>query len=159
MAILVNNLQELVPINDEMIDLLEHVLQKGLDFHQKSAAEVSVVLVADDYIRELNLEYRGLNQATDVLSFAMEEEATAFSKAYLPEDVPELLGDIYISVERTVEQANEYNHSLTRELCYLATHGLMHLLGYDHQNPEQTQTMREQEEKVLAEFALGRISD
>ncbi|MGE5581583.1 MAG: rRNA maturation RNase YbeY [Bacillota bacterium] len=159
MAILINNLQEIVPVSDDLIALLERVLQQGLADHAKPQAEVSVVLVTDDYIKELNLEYRGLDQPTDVLSFAMEEGEAAFSTAYLPADLPELLGDIYISVERAVEQAKEYGNTLAREICYLAIHGLLHLLGFDHQSPEQTALMRAAEEKILLQFALGRTAD
>lgn len=155
MAILVNNIQEIAPIDDEWVSLLENVLQSGLVGHQKPQAEVSVILVSDDYIRELNLEYRGLDEPTDVLSFAMADEATC-TAAVLPKDAPELLGDIYISIERTLEQAKEYNHKLVRELCYLAVHGLLHLLGFDHQTTEETADMLAEEEKMLAEFSLGR---
>ncbi len=154
MAILVNNLQEIITIKDEIPCLLETILQKGLIMHQKPKAEVSVVLVTDEYIREMNLKYRNLDRPTDVLSFAMEEGAT-FSTAYIPEGVPELLGDIYISLERAVAQADEYGHSFERELCYLAVHGLLHLLGYDHQTKEKTGIMREAEEKILEGFNLG----
>jgi probable rRNA maturation factor len=154
-AILVNNLQETTIIHDEWLELLEKVLQQGLVIHQKPQAEVSVVLVTNDYIQELNLEYRGLDQPTDVLSFAMADEAPG-EAVILPEEAPELLGDIYVSIERTVEQAAEYNHSFVRELCYLAVHGLLHLLGFDHQTTEQTSVMRAAEEGILAEFSLGR---
>ena len=155
MAILVNNIQEIKPLENESLRLLEEVLQGGLIFHQKPQAEVSVVLVSNDYIRELNLEYRGMDQPTDVLSFAMVEDNDGGAVVW-PQDAPELLGDIYISIERAVEQAKEYNHSFTRELCYLAVHGLLHLLGFDHQTAEQTEVMRAEEEKILAQFSLGR---
>jgi probable rRNA maturation factor len=155
MAIMVNNIQEITPIEDEWVSLLEKVLQSGLIAHQKPQSEVSVVLVDNDYIQELNLEYRKLDEPTDVLSFAMEEDATDGDDV-LPEDAPELLGDIYISIERALEQAKEYNHSFIRELSYLAVHGLLHLLGFDHQTPEQTLVMRAEEEKILAQFLIGR---
>jgi probable rRNA maturation factor len=111
--------------------------------------------VDNEYIRELNRDYRGLDQPTDVLSFAIQEGADE-EIGPMPEGVPELLGDIFISVERTIEQAESYGHSVERELCYLAVHGLLHLLGYDHQEPEETAAMRQQEERVLAEFTLVR---
>ncbi|HEX3045839.1 MAG TPA: rRNA maturation RNase YbeY [Bacillota bacterium] len=158
MAILVNNIQENIPVKEEWIHLIEDVLQSGLDAHQKSQTEVSVVLVDNQYIRELNSEYRGLDQPTDVLSFAMEEEATEGGDV-LPQDAPELLGDIFISMERAVEQAKEYNHSLIREMNYLAVHGLLHLLGFDHQTSEDTEKMRAEEEKILAAFQIGRNLD
>lgn len=155
MPVLLNNIQEKRELTEEQLQLLEAVLDFGMDRHQQGNAEVSLVLVDDDYIRELNLEYRGLDQPTDVLSFAFHEvEANlVFSQG---EDIPDLLGDIYISVERAVEQSARFGHSPERELCYLATHGLLHLVGYDHQNPEETARMREAEEQIMNEFALGR---
>ena len=158
MSILVNNLQEATVVNDGQLGLLEKVLQAGLARFGKAEAEVSVILVSDEYIHELNLEYRALDQPTDVLSFVMAEDLPE-TPSYLTTDMPELLGDIYISVPRTVEQAVTYGHSFERELCYLGVHGLLHLLGYDHQDEAQTEKMREQEELLLTEFTLGRVSD
>jgi probable rRNA maturation factor len=155
---MVNNIQENIPVKEEWLHLIEDVLQSGLDAHQKSHSEVSVVLVDNQYIQELNSEYRGLDQPTDVLSFAMEEEATEGGDV-LPQDAPELLGDIFISMERAAEQAKEYNHSLIREINYLAVHGLLHLLGFDHQTSEDTALMRDEEEKILAAFQIGRNLD
>ena len=158
MAILVNNVQQIIAVEDESLRLLEDVLQSGLEAHQKPQSEVSVVLVDNQYIQELNSQYRGLDQPTDVLSFAMAEEP-AEGADVVPEDAPELLGDIFISMERAVEQAKEYNHSLIREVNYLAIHGLLHLLGYDHQTPEDTTEMRAEEEKILAAYKIGRNNE
>ena len=155
MAIQVNNLQEKKEITPEQIDLLEKVLLSGLTLHQKEGSEVSVILVDDDYIHELNLEYRGIDQPTDVLSFAMKDNPEDYA-IVLPEEIPELLGDIYISIDRTIEQAGVYNHSFERELNYLAIHGLLHLLGFDHQDADDTDVMRKAEEQILAGFSLGR---
>lgn len=158
MPTLLNNIQAAHSLSDEQLNLITAVLDFGLARFNKAAAEVSLVLVDNDYIQELNLEYRGIDQPTDVLSFALEEGEEAVMLA-LPEDgepVPELLGDIYISVERAHEQADNYGHTFERELSYLAVHGLLHLMGFDHQTPEETASMREEEEKVLREFMLGR---
>jgi probable rRNA maturation factor len=129
------------------------LLDYGLEIFYKSAAEVSLVLADDEYLRQLNREYRGIDQPTDVLSFAMAEGLPA------PEtvDLLELLGDIYISKTRAVAQADSYGHSFQRELCYLAVHGLLHLLGFDHQTPEATAVMREREERIMREFGLERF--
>lgn len=155
MAIQVNNLQLKHEISKEQSDLLVKILEAGLSLHQKVDAEVSVILVDDDYIHELNLEYRGLDQPTDVLSFAMNDNPEDYA-VVLPQEIPELLGDIFISVDRAIEQAASYNHSIDRELNYLAVHGLLHLLGFDHQNDEDTDVMRKAEEQILAGFSLGR---
>ncbi len=109
--------------------------------------EVSVSFVDDRAIRALNKQYRGLNEPTDVLSFPQDE---------LPPGLPQILGDIVISLERADEQAGEYGHRLEREVVYLAVHGLLHLLGYDHETEEGQSIMRAKEEQVLAALDLGR---
>lgn len=162
MGIFLNNLQQAVAILPEQQQLLERVLQSGLTLHHHDAAEASVILVDNEYIRDLNQQYRGLDQPTDVLSFAMLDDSadelpvlTEDSPAS-PEDRPELLGDIFISVERAVEQAEDYGHSVNRELCYLAVHGLLHLLGFDHQNPQDQERMRQAEEEILNAAGITR---
>ncbi len=155
MPTLVNNIQETLPVGDDQLELLTSVLEFGLEKHGKAQAEVSVVLADNSYIHELNLQYRGVDRPTDVLSFAIAESA-AEDLPQMPEDAPELLGDIFISVEKAREQAAEYGHSFERELCYLAVHGLLHLLGFDHQTPEDTARMRQNEEAILDQYALGR---
>lgn len=117
--------------------------------------EVSILIVDNSYIQELNFIYRGLNQPTDVLSFAMNE---------LGEDEPDfdfggetnILGDIVISLEQALIQSKEYNHSLERELGYLVAHGMLHLLGYDHENPDEQKVMRDLEEKIMKAVNLER---
>lgn len=157
MAILINNLQSKEPVGEPLTGLLEQIIQYGLNFYQKEAAELSIILVDDAYIQNLNLEYRDLDQPTDVLSFAMVDEqpgAPVLNSTQL--ELPELLGDIFISVERAVEQAQSYGHSLEREICYLAIHGLLHLLGFDHHQPEETEEMRQAEEAILEKFEIKR---
>lgn len=157
MPIVVNDEQSLQPLTEEQLNLLERVLEHGLALFQKTQAEVSVVISDNDFIQTLNRDYRGIDQPTDVLSFAIQEESVDDpAKSHLPADAPELLGDICISINRTVEQAEEYGHSFERELCYLASHGLLHLLGYDHQTEDDTEAMRREEERILASFSLGR---
>ncbi len=102
---------------------------------QNQQQEVSVILVDDVEITRLNHRYRNLNQATDVLSF-VDEDST-------------YLGDIFISVDAITRQANEYNHSLKREFCFLVTHGLLHLLGYDHETSSQRLEMFNLQEEIL----------
>ena len=117
--------------------------------------ELSVLIVDNVYIRELNSLYRDKDEITDVLSFAMNE---------LGEDEPDydeqaeinILGDIVISLEQALLQSEEYGHSLERELGYLLTHGLLHLLGYDHGNEDELNAMRELEEKIMSAVKLAR---
>lgn len=156
MAVLINNIQKKRDLTEEELGTLEKVLQFGLKLHHQDC-ELGIILVDDESIQDLNLKYRGIDLPTDVLSFAMNEEVTD-SPTFEPQSEPVLLGDVYISVERALEQAENYGHSFARELCYLGTHGLLHLLGYDHQKPEETEKMRAEEERILQEFELGRNS-
>lgn len=116
-------------------------------------AEVSLMLTDDESIHEMNREYRGIDRPTDVLSFALEEgeEEEIFGG---PEE--NLLGDIIISVETAVRQAEEYGHSVEREMSFLALHGMLHLLGYDHMEEEERQEMRAQEKAILAALGINR---
>lgn len=157
MAILINNIQNKEPVAETLNGLVEQVIQHGLEVFKKEDAELSVILVDNDYIQTLNREYRGLDQPTDVLSFAMVEDqpGTPVLKREQME-LPELLGDIFISVERSREQAESYGHSLEREICYLAIHGLLHLLGFDHHQPGETEKMRQAEEAILEKFEIKR---
>lgn len=157
MAVLINNVQKKTVLSPESLTLLEKILQFGLELHQQSDSELGIILVDNEYIQDLNLKYRGIDQPTDVLSFAM-NEGIAESPAFKIQGEPILLGDVYLSVERAAEQAEGLGHSFARELCYLGTHGLLHLLGYDHQTPEETESMRAEEEKILRQFELGRTS-
>ncbi len=112
--------------------------------------EMGVLLTDNARIKKINYKYRNKNEATDVISFALNDDDDS------PEQENSLLGDVIISVERAVAQAKEYEHSLERELLYLAIHGFLHLLGYDHMEPEDKQEMRAQEEAILSEMGLSR---
>ena len=111
---------------------------------------LNIVIVDNEKIREINKEYRNKDAVTDVISFAFEEV-----KDVNYEDV-RFLGEIYISYERCKEQAKDYGHSVRREFCYLAVHGLLHLLGYDHMTEEDKKVMRAREEEILNEYDITR---
>ncbi len=111
---------------------------------------LNIVIVDNEKIREINKEYRNKDAVTDVISFAFEEV-----KDINYEDV-RFLGEIYISYERCKEQAKDYGHSVRREFCYLAVHGLLHLLGYDHMTEEDKKVMRALEEEILNEYDITR---
>lgn len=141
-------------VTPQMEQIMSSVLAKTAEIHKiKPECEVSLVLVDDEYIHELNREYRGINRPTDVLSFALEEgdEPDVYDG---PEEA--LLGDIIISLETAARQAVEYNHSLERELAFLTVHGMLHLLGYDHEEDEERQKMRQQEEQILVQLGISR---
>jgi probable rRNA maturation factor len=115
--------------------------------------EVSVLIADDAVLRDLNRAYRGHDAPTDVLSFGFD----AADQFVTPPGAPCYLGDIAISYARVVEQANEYGHSVQRELAYLTAHGILHLLGYDHAgSAEDAAAMRTREEAVMRRLGLER---
>lgn len=124
-------------------------------FHLPANTELSVLIVDNDYIQELNCLYRNKNVPTDVLSFGMNESSEEEPDIDFPGDV-NIIGDIVISLEQASVQSKEYGHSLERELAYLLTHGMLHLLGYDHETEEEKTTMRNLEEKVMNSLKLAR---
>ena len=118
--------------------------------------ELSVLVTSDEVIHEMNRTYRGMDKPTDVLSFASEEDVpgTSFVR---PPDTPRYLGDIAISYERVLAQAEDYGHSAARELAYLTAHGVLHLLGYDHERGEaDAAAMRSREEAAMDQLGLQR---
>lgn len=119
--------------------------------------ELSVLISDDAELHELNRAYRGVDAPTDVLSFGddtSDDDGPAFVR---PPDAPRYLGDLAISYERAVAQAAEYGHSHERELAYLAVHGVLHLLGYDHERgQEDAAAMRAREEAVMTQIGLPR---
>lgn len=119
--------------------------------------EVSVLITDDDGIHELNRDYRGIDRKTDVLSFPMlEYESEEKPKDEIFEDEENILGDIVISLETAVSQAEEYGHSVLREVCFLTVHSMLHLFGYDHEEDADRQKMREREEYFLNKLGLVR---
>ena len=117
--------------------------------------EVSVALVDEAEIQELNRQYRGIDAPTDVLSFS-QGEGSGLTLADFPPEMPVPLGDIVVSIPRMRAQAVDYGHGEEREFGFLLVHGLLHLLGYDHQTPGETGTMRAAEEDLLAAAGLER---
>ena len=110
----------------------------------------NVIIVDNDYIHKLNKEYRGIDRPTDVISFALEDEVDNVKLDF------RVLGDIYISLDKTYEQAKLYNHSFLRELSFLTIHGLLHLLGYDHMVKEDEEIMFKKQDELLNEFGIVR---
>lgn len=150
MPLVVSNLQEKLPVNEELIGLLTRVVETALADHVKyQAAEVGLVFTDNEYIADLNKQYRNIDGPTDVLSFSMlEGEPLQDGSDAI------MLGDIVISLERALQQAEEYGHGLTREIAYLTVHGVLHLLGYDHGTDTEKKVMREKEEQILNRVLL-----
>ncbi|MFJ7919598.1 rRNA maturation RNase YbeY [Lysinibacillus fusiformis] len=137
-------------------ELVEKLLQHAASVENiEPETEVSVTFVTNDTIQDINREYRGKDQPTDVISFALEELGEG-EIAVTFEGMPRILGDIIISTDRAKEQAEEYNHSFERELGFLAVHGFLHLLGYDHMEPEEEKVMFTKQDEILQTFGLGR---
>jgi len=144
-------------LTEEQRQLVESILiytaeQEEVD----SNSELSVTFVSNDEIQEINREWRGKDQATDVISFAMEELGEDEIDFGLLEDEPVVLGDLIISVERCREQAAEYGNHFERELGFLAVHGFLHLLGYDHIEKADEEIMTKRQEEILHHFELYR---
>lgn len=133
---------------------LKRIIEKTLIAENVPAqVEISLLITGQDRIRELNREYRGKDRPTDVLSFSMseqkqEDEPTAFIG---PPDGLLHLGEIIISYPQAAIQAREHGHSVKREMAILMVHGVLHILGYDHEKPEKEPAMTAEEKKILAE--------
>lgn len=117
--------------------------------------EVSIWITNEDELHTLNRTYRNVDSSTDVLSFGADDDDSETVFVSAP-DQPRYLGDLAISFPHAARQAQEYNHSLQRELSYLVTHGLLHLLGYDHEQPDDATIMRSREEALLGALGITR---
>ncbi|MBR3281331.1 MAG: rRNA maturation RNase YbeY [Clostridia bacterium] len=144
-------------VGDEK-ETIKKVVKKVLNEEKiKHDVNVYVILTNNENIHQINLEYRGVDSPTDVLSFPIyESDEIELLKKEKTDDVEETLGDIIISIPKVKAQAKEYGHSYERELAYLTTHGMLHLLGYDHINPDEKEVMREREEKILSKLKITR---
>lgn len=156
METMIINQQNKVPYNKQLQEIIVKVANATAKLCKLSRkTEVSIMVVDNSYIQELNLIYRGQNQPTDVLSFAMNELGEEEPDLDFSGDV-NILGDIVISLEQALVQSLEYGHELERELGYLVVHGMLHLLGYDHENAQEKDLMRSLEEKVMQSVKLER---
>lgn len=139
--IAVNNQQTAIEVDKKLIELFQSLAEKTADLEGYSKGEISFALVEDERIQGLNKKYRQKDKPTDVLSFNMDDK---------------IWGDIIISTDRAISQAEDYGHSIKRELGFLVVHGILHLLGYDHQSNGERIEMRQKEERVLNELNLFR---
>lgn len=154
MEVVLSSQPELLVVPDGLESVIRTVLNKTAEVYGLSPqTEVSVLLTDNATIHSLNRDYRNKDMPTDVLSFALNEgdEPTIIDGP--PEN---LLGDIIISLEKASEQAAEYGHSQEREVAFLTLHGLLHLLGYDHETDDDRAEMRQEEENVLGLLGIGR---
>jgi probable rRNA maturation factor len=143
-------------LGDEDFQLVEELLNFAADkLNVEADSEVSITFVSNERIQEINKEYRGKDQPTDVISFAMEELGEG-ELAITGIDMPRFLGDIIISVSKAHEQAEDYGHPFSRELGFLAVHGFLHLLGFDHMTKEDEEEMFGIQKDILDEYGLKR---
>ena len=154
MIVTLENNQEKVSIPEA----LEADLTKAMNVVAELEAlspqtEVDITLVDDAAIHELNRTYRGIDRPTDVLSFALDEGEE--EPEVDDDEIEHLLGDVIISAPTAVRQGEEYGHGLEREMTYLAVHGMLHLLGYDHMEEKDKLIMRKREEEVLRRLDLA----
>ena len=120
-----------------------------------SPYEVSLVFTDSETVKQLNRDYRGVDEPTDVLAFYMLPQKEADSSFALPPDGVTRLGEVIISYPQAIEQAKEQGHSPERELALLVIHGILHLLGYDHEEPEEEAKMRTREKEILEKCSPG----
>ena len=150
MRIVMGNQQKIITITPQFKEVIELIGQEvARRFDLSEQTEVSVTFIDDLLMQDLNKTYRGINRPTDVLSFAFDEEVEGVEPVLFNGSEIHLLGEIVLSLERVKRQAEEYQHSFIRELAFLTVHGLLHLLGYDHQEEKDTKEMRKMEEEIL----------
>ncbi|MGG3161784.1 rRNA maturation RNase YbeY [Geobacillus stearothermophilus] len=156
MTIHIDFIDETGEVTAEQLEMLEQLLREAAASENvPDGAEVGVSFVDNERIRLMNRDYRGKDAPTDVLSFALEEEGEG-EVDIIGADMPLVLGDIVISIPKAKEQAEEYGHSFMRELGFLAVHGFLHLLGYDHETEEEERVMFAKQEEILTRFGLTR---
>ena len=134
---------------EEEIDKLHEFITFVLKEEKLENVEFNIIFIDNPRIHEINLTYRGVDRPTDVISFALEDNKKIDLGV-------RLLGDIYISIDKAKEQATSFGHSLRREISFLAVHGLLHLLGYDHMTEEEEKVMFAKQEELLQKFQITR---
>lgn len=137
----INDQQNKVEISENLYQDFKNIITEATKMEGYDGGEISIAFVDNKKIKELNDKFRNKDEVTDVLSFPMDDE---------------ILGDIIISAERAAEQAEDYRHSLKRELAYLTVHGMLHLFGYDHHSEKEKNEMRQKEERVLTQLGISR---
>lgn len=141
---IINELSYDIPELSELEKYVKHLVTK-LSLEK---CEFNIIFIDNKRIHEINKEYRNVDRPTDVISFAMEDNLDITYEDF------RLLGDIYISIEKCYEQAENYGHSRQREISFLTTHGILHLLGYDHMEPADEEEMFSLQEELLDNYGI-----
>lgn len=156
MTLVIDSIDETKSLSDNELIQIENILSfASKKQNVEQGSEISITFVTNESIQEINREYRQKDYPTDVISFAMEELGEGEVEV-VGADMPRILGDIIISIPKAKEQAEEYGHSFMRELSFLAVHGFLHLLGYDHENEEDEKEMFSLQREILDEYGLKR---
>ena len=134
----------------EELDILNDYVRYVCRKLELDKCEFNIIIVDNEKIHQINREYRNVDRETDVISFAMEDNMDIEYEDF------RLLGDIYISIDKCYTQAQEYGHSKVREICFLATHGILHLLGYDHMNEDDEVKMFSLQNELLDGYDIKR---
>lgn len=156
-------MRDFVTVEKEQLVLADGCREKINEAAERAARlegledfSANIVIADDEYLLALNQKFRQIDRATDVLSFPANDITRPISEEIAQGLEPELgeegevfLGDIFISIEHATAQAEEYGNTLTQELCFLAVHGMLHLLGYDHMQPEEERIMRQKQREAL----------
>jgi probable rRNA maturation factor len=139
-------------VNETNLDVKEYKkLIRNVLKYEKTDKYFNIIFVDKDKIQQINNDYRGINRVTDVITFAlMENQDEIFMEAI------DELGDVFICVDKAIEQAAEYNHSIEREIGFLAVHGYLHLIGYDHMTEEDEKVMFAKQDEILNKAKLKR---
>ena len=153
MEIILSSMPENLEIDVDIVDTVRKAAYKVGELYGLDNAEVSITFTDNKHIHEINREYRKVDRPTDVISFALNEGDEPEIEGGAPVNV---LGDIIISVEKAVEQASDYGHSVEREVAFLTVHGMLHLLGYDHIEEEDRKEMRQEEDFVMEKLGISR---
>jgi len=152
MSVFLRCLSKEITVSKIFVDQLTAMIDRLLTEQGFTGGEVGIILGDDSYLHDLNRKYRGRDVPTDVLSFSyLEEEYNGDN----PGEHEFAVGDIYISIDRACEQAEQAGHSLEREVALLAVHGFLHLLGYDHEQADDARLMRKKELELLEEMEPG----
>lgn len=150
---IMNKIEVFNQVDEDIIELseVEKVLYSAMEKEELVNTTFNLIIVNNEYIHELNKNYRNIDRETDVITFALEDDDTLIVGGD-----ERVLGDIYISIDKARSQAVEYGHGLLRELAFLAVHGFYHLLGFDHMTSEDEAIMFKKQEEVLEEYGITR---
>lgn len=143
--VLFDDRQDIMEITEDNHRAIEKAVEEVINAEElEGDFEVSVSFVTNEEIKDLNREFRSVDSETDVLSFPMDDEF----------DGVILLGDIVLSTQKIIEQANDFGHGLEREMAYLTVHSMLHLLGYDHMNNDEKEEMRSREKEIMKKLQI-----